>query len=323
VRYVDIDGFSKISKVGLGTIQFGSGEWGYGEEYSCHTASEIVQRALDLGVTLFDTAEFYGFGRSEKILGEALGERRDEVVVATKLFPVMRASSVVRTRALASRKRLRLERIPLYQIHWPNPLLRDEAIMRGMRSLQDSEVIDEVGVSNYTLSRWRGAEDALGRRVLSNQVKFSLVNPDPLWELVPWAQERERLIIAYSPLAQGLLSGRYDETRRPSGSVRIANPLFLPNNLRRAGVLLDLLREIAETHDVSPAQVALAWLLRFGSVVVIPGASSVAQLEANAAAAELDLEDDEHNALTQAVEKFRPVSGARALPELVRRLLGG
>jgi aryl-alcohol dehydrogenase-like predicted oxidoreductase len=323
VRYVEVEGFAKISRVGLGTWQFGSGEWGYGEEYASRTAKAITRRALELGVTFFDTAEFYGFGRSEKILGEALGDRREEVVVATKLFPVLPVPVVARSRAVASRKRLGLSRIPLYQVHWPNPLVSDETIMPGMRTLQDAKVVDQVGVSNYTLARWRAAEEALGRRILSNQVKFSLVHPDPLWELVPWAQEHNRLVLAYSPLAQGLLSGRYDEVHRPSGSARAANLLFLPDNLRRAAVLLDLLREIAAAHDASPAQVALAWLLRFDGVIAIPGASTVAQLEANVAAAELDLDDDEHAALTQASEKFQPLRGAKALPELARRLLRG
>ncbi|MGH3327779.1 MAG: aldo/keto reductase [Streptomycetales bacterium] len=320
MRYVELSGLPQVSKIGLGTWQFGSREWGYGEAYAAGEARALVRRALELGVTLFDTAEVYAFGRSERILGEALGDDRDAVVVATKLLPVAPLPRVVRNRALASRGRLGLRRIPLYQVHWPNPLVPEETVMGGLRGLQDEGVIGDVGVSNYSLVRWRRAEMALGRRVLSNQVQFSLARPQPSWELVPWARERSRVVVAYSPLAQGLLGGRYGEHHRPRG-VRAANPLFLPDNLRRVAPLLDRLREVGDAHDATPAQVALAWVLRFDHVVAIPGASSVAQLEANVAAAEIELADDENAALAVEAERFSPTRGMRAVPDLARTLL--
>ncbi len=320
MRYLEAAELPKVSKIGLGAWQFGAREWGYGETYAERTAGQIVRRALELGVTLFDTAESYAFGRSERILGSALGDRRDEVFLATKLLPVAPLPGIVRQRALASRTRLGVSRIPLYQVHFPNPLAPDETVMRGLRGLQDEGVIAEVGVSNYSLARWRRSQDALGRRVLSNQVKFSLVTPAPAWDLAPWAAGHGRVVIAYSPLGQGLLGGRYDVNNLPR-DVRRANTLFLPENLRRVQPLLDTVREVAAAHDATPAQVALAWLLRFEPVVAIPGASSVAQLEANVAAAELDLTVDEHAALSAAAEAFRPVRGPRAVGEFARGLL--
>src|ERR1700748_1263497 len=176
MRYLDVDTAPKISKIGLGAWQFGTREWGYGDQYAERDAETIVQRAVDLGVTLFDTAEAYGFGRSERILGRALGERRASVFLATKLFPLFPVAPVVEQRAVASANRLGVRRLDLYQVHQPNPLVRDGTIMRGMRALQRVGLVGEVGVSNYSLDRWRAAEQALGGRVLSNQVRYSLVD---------------------------------------------------------------------------------------------------------------------------------------------------
>jgi aryl-alcohol dehydrogenase-like predicted oxidoreductase len=174
-----------------------------------------------------------------------------------------------------------------------------------MRRVLDAGLARHAGVSNYSLERWRAAERALGRPVLSNQVRFNLVARGPLGGLVPHAQQQGRLVIAYSPLAQGLLSGRYDAKHLPSGGIRRGSLLFAPENLTRAAGLIDALREVASAHDGTPAQVALAWLIRHPNVVAIPGASGVAQLEANAAAADLELSDEEDVRLVRAAEAFR------------------
>ena len=322
MRYLNVDTSTRISKIGLGTWQFGSGEWGYGKSYAEQESQSIVRRAIELGVTLFDTAEIYGFGRSERILGQAIAGHRDQVFLATKILPVLPLPPVVEQRAVASADRLGVRSIDLYQVHQPNPLVKDSVIMRGMRPLQRIGLVGEVGVSNYSLNRWRAAEDALGSRVLSNQVRYSLVAHGPADDLVPYAERSGRVVIAYSPLAQGFLSGRYDASRRPANRVRANSALFLPVNLARAAGLFRVLREVAEAHDATPAQTALAWVIRNPSVVAIPGASSVAQLESNVAAAEIDLTDDEWRALRDAAAKFRPVTGPVALPGLVRARLG-
>ncbi len=314
-------GLGQVSRVGLGTWQFGSREWGYGEGYATGAAFEIVARARELGVTLFDTAEVYGFGKSERILAQALGADRDRVVVASKVFPVAPFPTLVRRREQASARRLQLRRIPLYQVHQPNPVVPDSVIMPGMRSLLQDARIGAVGVSNYSLHRWRKADDALGQPVVSNQVQFSLAHPDPLEDLVPFAERENRIVIAYSPLAQGLLGGKYTVDNRPGG-VRAANPLFGTENLRRVAPLLDTLRQVADAHDVKPAQVALAWLLSLPQVVVIPGASSVEQLELNVAAADLELDAPSKAALTEAAEAFTPISAARTLIGGLRERFG-
>jgi aryl-alcohol dehydrogenase-like predicted oxidoreductase len=320
MKYVDVDGVGRVSRIGLGTWQFGSREWGYGDDYASGAARDIVQRALDLGVTLFDTAEVYGTGKSERILGEALGDKRADVAVASKIFPIAPFPAVVKHRALASARRLQLDRIPLYQVHQPNPVVPDSVIMPGMRSLLDEGRIGAAGVSNYSLARWKKADAALGRPVISNQVQFSLAHPQPLDDLVPFAERENRIVIAYSPLAQGLLGGKYGLDNRPGG-VRVVNRLFGTENLRRVEPLLQTLRDVATEVDAKPAQVALAWLISLPGVVAIPGASSVDQLAFNVAAADIELSPDSRNALTEAARAFRPVSIGRFAADTIREKL--
>jgi aryl-alcohol dehydrogenase-like predicted oxidoreductase len=326
MRYLSADTATPISRIGLGTWQFGSREWGYGRDYAGQEAHAIVRRAVELGVTLFDTAEIYGFGRSERILGVALGDSlgdslagdRKPVFLATKILPLLPVAPVVEQRAVASANRLGVRRLDLYQVHQPNPLVRDGTIMRA---LQRVGLVGEVGVSNYSLDRWRAAERALGSRVLSNQVRYNLVDRSAERDLLPFAASTGHVVIAYSPLAQGLLSGRYHRESRPSNSLRAANPLFLPENLDRAGDLVAALREVADAHAATPAQIALAWVIHRPGVVAIPGASSIGQLESNVAAAAIDLTEDEYQALCAAADRFRPVTGPAALPRLARARL--
>ena len=316
MKFVEVNGV-RLSAIGLGTWQFGSREWAYGDSYASGEALAITHRALDLGINLIDTAEIYAFGRSERIVGEAIKGRRDEAFLATKVFPVLPLSSIVQQRGLASADRLGVEQIDLYQVHWPNPVIPIGQTMDGMARLQRTGIVKHVGVSNFSLAKWQEAERALGAPVLSNQVSYSLVARKPDRELVPWAQANDRLVIAYSPLAQGFLSAKYDGSNTPGGA-RASNALFLPENIERAQPLLAALREIATAHGATPAQVALAWVLRRPNVVAIPGASSVAQLEKNAEAADLELTDDENQRLTSASDRFEPVTGAAAYGRLLR-----
>ena len=320
MQYLDVDGVGRVSRIGLGTWQFGSREWGYGDDYAAGPAGDIVRRALAMGVTLFDTAEVYGLGKSERILGEALGDERADVAVASKVFPVAPFPAVLRQRERGSARRLQLDRIPLYQIHQANPVVPDSVIMPGMRSLLDSGDIGAAGVSNYSLARWKKADAALGRPVISNQVDFSLARPGALEDLVPFAERENRIVIAYSPLAQGLLGGRYGLDNRPGG-VRAINSLFGTENLRRVEPLLQTVRDVATEVGAKPAQVALAWLISLPGVVAIPGASSVEQLEFNVAAADIELSADSRDALTAAARAFRPVPTSRFLTDLVREKL--
>ncbi len=309
----------RLSAIGLGTWQFGSGEWGYGDDYVANESARIVHRALDLGINLIDTAEIYGRGKSESAVGRAIAGRRDDVFLATKLFPLTPIPRQVVRHGRASARRLGVDVIDLYQIHWPMPLVPIVQQMRGMKQLLDAGAVAHVGVSNFGLGRWKKAESALGAPVLSNQVQYSLASRKPDTELIPYAQRHDRLVIAYSPLAKGLLSGRYDATNMPTNAARLNDPLFLPDNMARATDLIETLRKVAKAHDATPSQVALAWVITHPNVVAIPGASSVAQLEANAAAADLDLTADEIGELTSVSDAFEPDGGVGGYAKVARR----
>jgi aryl-alcohol dehydrogenase-like predicted oxidoreductase len=294
MKFVEVGG-ERLSAIGLGTWQFGSTEWGYGKDYASGEAGAIVKRALELGVNLIDTAEIYGIGRSERIVGEAIRGLSEKVFLATKLFPIGLPFQVG-GRARASARRLGVDRLDLYQLHWASPLFPPSWTMPRMKRLIDSGLVGHVGVSNHSLSQWQVAERSLGATVLSNQVRFSLIARGPEHELLPWAQREGRLIIAYSPLGQGLLSGKYQNA--PPRNFRRARRAFSDESRQRLQPLVDALGEIGARHGATSSQVALAWLIRKPNVVAIPGASNVRQLEENVGAADVELTDDDGARLT-------------------------
>jgi aryl-alcohol dehydrogenase-like predicted oxidoreductase len=316
MRYLHL-GQDRLSVIGLGCWQFGAKEWDW-TEAAVPEAVRVVHRALELGVTLLDTAEIHGRGRSELLLGEALSGRRDKVFLASKVFPTLPIPSRIRAAAQASLARLATERMDLYQLHFPNPLVPLGWQMRGMRDVQAAGWTRHVGVSNYGLARWRDAEAKLGGPVLTNQVEYHLLKRKPE-EMLPWMCDQGRVLIAYSPLAQGLLSGRFDG-KNPPDDVRRFNPLFWPENLERAAPVLGALREIANSYGATPAQVALAWTIRDERVVAIPGAKTVRQLEENVAAADLRLTEAELRRLDETSAAFTRSRLADAL-RLPGRLL--
>jgi aryl-alcohol dehydrogenase-like predicted oxidoreductase len=305
MQYVTVDGLSPVSKVGLGTMRFG--EKGFDPDL----AAALIRRALELGITHFDTAGSYGWGRSERLLGEVLAaERAADIVVTTKYPPLLPLPAVIERQARASRSRLALAQIPLYLLHMPNPLVPRRMIMDGFRRAREAGAIGSAGVSNHSLRQWQAAENALGHPVAANEILLNVLHQGALRDLVPWAERHRRLVIASSPLGQGMLTGRYDLDHPPAGlpwvrrlALRHAALPPSPANLRRLEPLLRQLRMLAARYDVAPATVALAWAIRSGPVVVIPGASSISQLEANAAAADLALTGDEQHALEAAARQ--------------------
>jgi aryl-alcohol dehydrogenase-like predicted oxidoreductase len=306
MRYIQADGL-RVSAIGLGTWQFGSREWGYGEAYASEVAPALVRRALELGITMLDTAEMYGFGRSERIIRGALAEvpeaDRAGLTVATKLMPIVPAEPIVAWQAAGSRRRLGVDVLDLYYLHWPNPIASARRTMQAVRPLLRSGVVRRIGVSNYSLDRWRESERALRSPLIANQVRFSLVSPGPAADLVPYAAERGRLVVAYSPLGQGLLA-RVGESDEPLPGFRAANQRFNARGRRGIEPLAAAVREIADDHAATPAQVALAWVIHHPNTVAIPGARTVAQLEENAAAADLVLSDDELTRLSSEATAF-------------------
>lgn len=321
MKYLDVSGVH-VSAIGVGCWQFGSKDWGYGDQYAHKTALEIVHAALDLGVNLIDTAEVYARGVSEVIVGRALEGRRDDAFVATKVLPTWPTADRVEEHGRLSALRLQVDTIDLYQVHWPNPLVPLASQMDGMRRLQASGTVRHVGVSNFPAKRWAAAEAVLGGPVLSNQVQYSLLHRRPDRENVPYAQAHDRIVIAYSPLAKGLLGGRYDVDHLPAGPARTMDPLCLRENVERAMPVIETVRRIAAAHEATPSQVALAWLIQHPNVVAIPGASSVEQLRHNVEAADLQLGDDEIQELTAESDRFSPIGVPATASALLRSRFG-
>ena len=319
MRYIDQDG-RRLSVIGLGCWQFGEKGWGYGQNYGPQDAIDIVKRALELGVTFLDTAELYGSGTSESLVGTALEDWEGELFLATKFLPVMPLPGVIVSHCQRSLKRLRKSSVALYQIHLPNPVIPLGVQMAGLRQVLEGGLSDYAGVSNFSLSRWRRAERLLGRPIISNQVRYNLLQRKPERGLLEWAQSHERIVIAYSPLAQGALSGRYHKGNLPSG-LRRSSQLFSETALRAAEPLVALLREIGAGKGATPSQIALAYLISQPRVIAIPGANSIAQLEANVAAANIELSSDELLAIRRAADLVQ-YSKARATGQLVRQFVG-
>jgi aryl-alcohol dehydrogenase-like predicted oxidoreductase len=307
MRSIEANGL-RVSRVGLGTWQFGSREWGYGEDYAREVAPALIRRALELGITMIDTAEVYGPAHSERIIGETLANpslalpphERAKVTVATKFMPVAPAEPILAWQCAGSRRRLQVDALDLYYAHWPNPFVSARRVMQSVRPLVEAGLVKRVAVSNYPLEMWQRAEQALGAPVIANQVRFSLVSPGPAAELVPWASSHDRLVVAYSPLGQGMLSQGRDPQANPK-TVGMRRYLRLEAaEARRLVAIHAVLGDVARTNDASWSQVALAWVLGHPNTVAIPGARTLEQLEMNAEAADLVLSDDEMGRLTEA-----------------------
>ena len=302
MRYVTADGLPPVSRIGLGTMRFG--ERGFDPDL----ARALVRRALELGITHFDTAQAYGFGRGERLLGRALAaEGGPDVVVTSKMWPPLPLPALTERHARASRERLGLSRIPLYLLHMPNPVVPAGVVLRGFERARKAGVIGAAGISNHSLAQWRAADAAAGHPLAANQILFNLLHPGARDDLVPWAVAQRRLVIAASPLGQGVLTARYDADSPPAGlpwarrlAMRHSALPPTPGNLRRLAPLLSELRTLAAGYGVTPAAIALAWAVSHDPVVVIPGASSVAQLEANAAAGDITLSAGERRTLADA-----------------------
>ena len=303
MRYIEIEGM-RLSRIGLGAWQFGSREWGYGDGYAKDVAPALIKRAAELGITMIDTAEAYGPGRSERIIGETLPSLTDEqragLVVATKFLPIAPAEPIVAWQAAGSRRRLGMDALDLFYVHWKNPFVSARRVMQAMRPLVDEGLVRRVGVSNFTLAQWRDAEAALRAPAVANQVQFSLAAPGPAEELVPYAEAAGRVVVAYSPLGQGVLAGRTDWSGAGLGrpQARLAR--------RRDGLdpMQVVIRRVAEAHGATPAQVALAWVISHPNTLAIPGARTIEQLEENAAAVDLELTEEELVQLTVVSRAF-------------------
>jgi len=304
VRFLEVGGL-KSSVIGLGAWQFGSRAWQWDAPSSSATVRAIVRRAAELGVTLIDTAALYGFGASEQLIGEAFVAEgsRERFSVATKFWPIVASGRSVSSAALGSALRLQTDTIDLYQVHWHNPLTNGRRFARAYSRVHDEGLVRHIGVSNFSLDQWRTFERQVAKPVVSNQVRFNLLDRSAERDLLDYAAANDRLIIAYSPLAQGVLTGRFS-SQAPSDFRRF-NVLFSPENLKRSRPLLEALAEVGERHHATRAQIALAWVVSHPNVVAIVGSRSPAQLEESAAAADIQLDNADLALLEDAARRFR------------------
>lgn len=283
-----------ITPIIMGTWQAGKRGWVGIED------SDIIQAlraAFDAGITTFDTAEVYGEGYSEQLVGQALAEYRDRMVLATKVFANHMKYQQVIEACDRSLKNLQTDYIDLYQIHWPSGSFNSEIVpieetMRAMTDLQQQGKIRAIGVSNF--SREQLAEAAQYGRIDSLQPPYSLFWRQVEQDALPYCIEHNISVIAYSPLAQGLLTGKFGPDHQfEEEDVRAKNKLFKGDTYQRAQAALDQLRPIAERHGCTLAQLALAWLIAQPQTNAIAGARNAQQATQNAKAAEVLLSDSD------------------------------
>jgi aryl-alcohol dehydrogenase-like predicted oxidoreductase len=292
----------RVSPLGVGTWAWGDRLfWGYGRGgYTDVDLESAFQVSRAAGINFFDTAEVYGRGRSERLLGQFVRDAGDHVVVATKFFPYpwrWRRAGLLRA-LRASLNRLGLDRVDLYQIHWPYPPVPIETWMAGLADAVEAGLVRAVGVSNYSPEQTRRAYTALAERgvaLVSNQVQYSLLHRGPERSgLLDVCRELNVTLIAYSPLAMGVLTGKYTPENPPPG---IRGRRYRGECLTQIQPLIALLREIGEARGrVTPAQVALNWVMCKGAVP-IPGAKSARQAEDNVGALGWCLSSEEVAAL--------------------------
>jgi len=276
-----------VSRVGLGCWAIGGHGWGPVDDSESLGA---IRRALDLGINFFDTADVYGLGHSEEVLSRALGEERKRVVIATK-FGVRIGENGRSYRDLSpdwlskalehSLRRLRLDCIPLYQIHHPASGISMEGTLEALDRYKDQGKIRYIGCSNFSVEELRLAQK--GHRLESLQVAYNLVDRGIERDLLPYSKGLKMGVIAYSPLAQGLLSGKFDEkTKFSEDDMRSRSKYFADGNLEANLRVVRELRQIAQSLGKTPAQVAIRWLIEHPSVAsAIPGVKTARQVEEN------------------------------------------
>ncbi|RKN09291.1 aldo/keto reductase [Streptomyces radicis] len=304
----------RVSRIAYGTWQLG-GDWGSFDE---DAAIAAIRHARELGVNVFDTAQAYGFGAAERVLGKALRPEltrdRDGVVIATKggVVPGGRDASPARLRAgvESSLRALGVETIDLYQVHWPDPSVPIAETAGALQDLADSGKIRHVGVSNYGVEQME--EFAAVRPVETLQPPYHLFRRAVEERVLPYAAEHGVGVLAYSPLASGLLTGRIDEdTTFDEGDWRGGATAFTGDALKRNVAVVRELAAFAEERGMTVSQLAIAWVLaRRGVDVAIVGARGSANIEASAAAADVELTAADLAAIDRITEDAVQIEGS-------------
>ncbi|MDB9372853.1 aldo/keto reductase [Nodularia sphaerocarpa] len=281
--------------------------WNYGDRYGAEEVEAAFTAALEAGINFFDTAEIYGLGLSEELLGQFMQKAQQPVQMATKFGPLpWRFTGQSVSDALTdSLKRLQVARVELYQVHWPFAFfLSQETLMNTLADEVKQGRIGSIGVSNYSATQMREAQQILAARgvpLAVNQVRYSLLTRQIESNgILATARELGVTILAYSPLAQGLLTGKYtpDSNQTPGGARKI-DPRFSKEGLQKIAPVISLLKTLGEKYDRTPAQVALNWLIAQGNVIPIAGVKTAQHVKQNAGALGWSLNTDEIAQLEQ------------------------
>ncbi|MDR0998979.1 MAG: aldo/keto reductase [Treponema sp.] len=254
---------TKVSKITFGCWEMGGAQW-------VHTSDENNDRAInvafDNGVTAFDTAEGYGNGHSEEVLGRALADKRDKCFIATKVAPDHLRARDIRNSITASLKRLGTDYVDLYYIHWPNKDIPLEETMGEMSRLKKEGLIKAIGVSNFNVSLLRQA--LVIDRIEAVQNEWSLLQRDIEKEMEAFCVEQHISIMSYSSIAKGILTGafHFGGTKLPEDDFRFSRRLFLPDHLEEEKPLLNIMKEIAKNKHILISQLAISWLLHKNSL---------------------------------------------------------
>jgi aryl-alcohol dehydrogenase-like predicted oxidoreductase len=281
-----------ITPIITGTWQAGKSQWVGVEDTETIKA---IRAAFDAGITTVDTAEVYGSGHSERVVAEALSDVRDQVVYATKVFANHLKYDQVLTACEQSLQNLKTDRLDLYQIHWPSGAFKSEVVpieetMRALNDLKQQGKIRAIGVSNFSQAQLE--EAAQYGRIDSLQPPYSLFWRYVEKDAVPYCVEQKISIIAYSSLAQGLLTGKFGPDHSfPPEDNRAKNKLFQGETYQRAQAALEKLRPIADRYQTSLGNLALAWLIAQPQANAIVGVRNAEQAVDNAIAGEIKLAD--------------------------------
>ncbi len=313
----------RISPIGLGTWQFSqnsiaaAGNWAVIDQ---DAVNAIVQAALDGGVTWFDTAEIYGFGRSERALARALltaGVTPGQVVIATKWWPIPRCAGSIRRTIDKRIKNLAPYPVDLHQAHWPRSLSSIESVMDAMADLAEAGKIRAVGVSNYNAEQMRRAHARLAKRgipLASNQVKYNLLDRSIEQNgVLEAAAELGITIIAYSPLEMGLLTGKFHADPGLLDSRPWRRRRKLKERLHITQPLIDRMAALAAQYDATITQIGLNWLINAHGprVVAIPGATKPRHAADAAGAMRFVLSPDELaelDRIARSLTAYQPIS---------------
>ncbi|MGO8951052.1 MAG: aldo/keto reductase [Ktedonobacterales bacterium] len=309
-----------VSRISYGTWQFG-GDWGKVDSDEWDLGKATVRKALELGINIFDTAQAYGYGQAERLLGEALQpelrNRREQIVVVTKGGLRLDGDKVVRDASPrwlrqgveASLRNLGVDYIDIYFLHWPDPATPVEETAGAVAQLAEEGKIRFVGVSNYDVAQMQQFE--LTRKIDALQPPYDLFRRDIERAILPYCQLHGIAVMVYGPLAHGLLSGTFTpQTTFASDDWRSQNPYFQGNIFSRNLAVVERLKGVASRQGITLSQLAVAWVLATPAVqVAIVGAHLPPHLEQTAAAAEVHLAPETLGEIEQIMRDAEPIGG--------------